>query len=141
MQSCKVKILLVDDSEDFCDLFRYYVQIPNSQYMIAHSVEEAKSMVKDADCMILDLKLPDGNGKDFLRQLRKEGNRIPVIIVTGNPHMMSSQDIKELNTFDFIQKPLSWDSRLQRRVENLVLYPRHINLLKQLGSYVTNRKS
>ena len=35
------------------------------------------------DCILLDFRLPDGDGIKFIKQLRFDGNRLPIIVLTG----------------------------------------------------------
>ena len=72
----------------------------------AFSLSEARGAVKDAlPCaVILDIRLPDGSGLDFLKELRRTSN-IPVLMLTG---MRTSEDIiKGLETGgdDYLPKP------------------------------------
>lgn len=59
-----------------------------------------------ADLIILDINLPDGNGFDFLKELRKTSD-IPVIILTANDLETDEVTGLELGADDYITKPFS----------------------------------
>jgi CheY-like chemotaxis protein len=51
----------------------------------ADRLEEAERLVGQADMMVVDRLLPDGDGADWLLALRAVGNAIPATVVSGNP--------------------------------------------------------
>ena len=66
------------------------------------------------DAIILDIVLPDGNGLDLLRELRGQGSKVPVLILTawGEPH-----DVErglELGANDYMSKPFTYGVLLAR---------------------------
>ena len=71
-----------------------------------------------ADLIILDVNLPDGNGFDFLRKLRKTSN-IPVIILTANDLETDEVMGLELGADDYVTKPFSL-MVLRARIEKLL---------------------
>ena len=64
------------------------------------------SSEKPCDLIILDINLPDGNGFDFLKKLRKFSD-IPVIILTANDLETDEVTGLELGADDYITKPFS----------------------------------
>jgi len=86
----------------------------------AFSLEEAKAIIDNAPPrgIILDLRLPDGSGLDFLTELRKNSD-IPVLILTAHS---STEDIIrgfELGSDDYLTKPYDLSIFLMR-VETLL---------------------
>ena len=59
------------------------------------------------DVLLLDVRLPDINGFDVLRQLRAEGRRLPVIMVTARDEETDKVVGLELGADDYIVKPFS----------------------------------
>lgn len=54
----------------------------------AASVEEATVRLADGkarfDAILLDVGLPDGDGRDFCKKLRQDGVKVPIIMLTGS---------------------------------------------------------
>lgn len=81
------------------------------------ALKEAENM-EDMDLVILDINLPDGNGFDFLRELRTRSD-VPVIILTAND--METDEVMGLNlgADDYMTKPFSL-MVLRARIEKLL---------------------
>lgn len=88
-----------------------------SQY---YSLEEAKKdrLDRGTDLIILDINLPDGNGFDYLRELRKHSD-VPVIILTANDLETDEVMGLELGADDYITKPFSL-MVLRARIEKVL---------------------
>ncbi len=82
-----IRVLLIDDDEDFTDLARRFIarEDPSIDLIIAKSAPNGlqKLAEKDVDVIVLDYQMPEINGLELLELLRKEGVWIPVIIFTG----------------------------------------------------------
>lgn len=57
------------------------------------------------DLVLLDLTLPDGNGIDFLRHLRREGFRLPLIILTAHDRVTDRIEGLNAGADDYLIKP------------------------------------
>lgn len=88
--------------------FRFY------QYGALGEVEN----IQDMDLLILDINLPDGNGFDFLKELRTHSD-VPVIILTAND--LETDEVMGLNlgADDYMTKPFSL-MVLRARIEKLL---------------------
>jgi two-component system, OmpR family, copper resistance phosphate regulon response regulator CusR len=80
---------------------------------------------REFDLLILDLGLPDKDGLDVLRDLRKEGISVPVIILTARDRVGDRVTGLEGGADDYITKPFRFDELLARvrvrlRVEQMV---------------------
>ncbi len=56
-------------------------------------------------CLILDLRLPDGDGIDTLRESRRRGWRIPTLVLTAFGAISSAVTTIKLGAVDYLQKP------------------------------------
>jgi PAS domain S-box-containing protein len=82
-----VRILFVDDDEDFLALARKYLNREEPQF-IAETVNSAQTALrlfeeKHFDAVVSDYQMPVMDGLEFLAALRQEGNTIPFIFLTG----------------------------------------------------------
>ena len=85
-----------------------------------YSLEEAKrtQVDKNADLIILDINLPDGNGFEYLKEIRKK-SQVPVIILTANDLETDEVMGLELGADDYITKPFSL-MVLRARIEKVL---------------------
>lgn len=57
------------------------------------------------DCILLDITLPDGNGLDILREIKKSGNEVNVIITSARDSIDDKIEGLELGADDYLAKP------------------------------------
>ncbi len=102
-----MKILIVEDEPSLRELMsrtlkaeRYVVETA-STYVEA----EDKLAVYTYDCILLDIMLPDGDGLRLLEQLKKEGKRESVIIISARDSLEDKVLGLELGADDYLPKP------------------------------------
>jgi DNA-binding response OmpR family regulator len=66
------------------------------------------------DLVLLDLGLPDIDGLDVLRRLRRDGRQVPVIIVTARAEVENLVEGLDLGADDYLTKPFAFDELLAR---------------------------
>ena len=74
--------------------------------------------VETADLLILDVNLPDGNGFDYLRELRKR-SQVPVLMLTANDTELDEVTGLSLGADDYVTKPFSLMA-LRLRVQKIL---------------------
>ena len=62
-------------------------------------------------CVVSDVRMPDMDGIDLLRQLKKEPKRLPIVIMTGHGDIPLAVEAMKLGAIDFLEKPFE-DERL-----------------------------
>lgn len=82
------------------------------------TIKEARDqlLMGSVSCVILDINLPDGNGIDLLKEIKKERPELPVILLTANDTDMDIVNGLEQGADDYITKPFSL-SVLRARVK------------------------
>ena len=65
------RILVLDDEPNIGSSLRLILEREGYAVSVARSIADAKSAAANADALVLDVRLPDGSGIDFLRQLRE----------------------------------------------------------------------
>ncbi len=101
-------ILIVDDDNAVRDfLKRYLLQKGFTQVIAVGSGEEAlKQMaVVDIKLVFLDVKMPDLNGIEVLRGIKKIKKDVGVIMITGYPEEAITKQAIEEGAYDYIVKP------------------------------------
>lgn len=102
-----MKLLLIEDVEPLASLMQSALESAGFRVDTAVSVEQADALITSAppDVIVLDLGLPDGDGLDFLRQLRSGGTGIPVLVVTARGGLNDRIDGLDGGADDYMVKP------------------------------------
>lgn len=100
-------ILIIEDDKKLNDGIRLALRRDYACSQ-AYTLQDAreKFKVQQFDLVILDVNFPDGNGIDYLVEIRRESD-IPVILLTGNNMEMDIVTGLELGANDYITKPFS----------------------------------
>lgn len=84
-----LKVLLVDDSDLVRTTLRRVLERAGHEARLAESLEEARAALAgwSPDCVVLDQRLPDGEGLAFADELRSQPNRrgVRIVLVSGDP--------------------------------------------------------
>lgn len=104
-----IRVLIIDDEPIIHELMKETLEEFGHKVSSALTGELGLEMVKKAefDMIFLDLKLPDINGNDVFREIRKVKPDVPVTIITGYPDTnMMAQALAE-GPFGVMKKPFS----------------------------------
>ena len=105
----------------------------------ASSVSEAEAMVtsRDArfDAVILDVGLPDGDGRDFCASLRKQGLRMPIIMLTGSDDEADVVRGLDSGANDYIAKPFRLAELLARLRAQMRIFENSEDAVFTIGPY------
>ena len=102
------ELLLVEDDDALGRGIRLALEGGGLRVTVCRTLAEGRRALEDGafDLLILDVNLPDGNGLDFLRTLRRE-HAVPVILLTANDLETDIVAGLELGADDYITKPFS----------------------------------
>jgi two-component system, OmpR family, response regulator len=113
-----MRVLLVEDDEVLGDAVRTYVRRQGHavDWAMTREATEASLAAAPYDLVLLDLRLPDGNGIDILKLMRSRRDATPVIIMTA--HDQVSDRIAGLNAGadDYLVKPVDL-GEVQARIQ------------------------
>ncbi len=111
-----IRILLVDDEEDFITTLSERLQLRDLASQTAFDGEQALDFVgdKEPDVMVLDLKMPGIDGMEVLRRVRRLYPDIQVIIQTAHANDFDEAEARELGVFDYLRKPVDLDLLIER---------------------------
>lgn len=103
----KIKVLLVDDEEDYVKTMAERMEMRDVGSRVALSGEEALRMVEDEtpDVMVLDLRMPGIDGMEVLERVKKDHPHVQVIILTGHGSEKEEKEARRLGAFKYLQKP------------------------------------
>ena len=111
-----IKILLVDDEEDFVRTLSERLNLRDLSSQTALNGQEALDHVGDRlpDIMVLDLRMPGIDGMEVLRRTRKHYPHIQVIILTGHGNDLDEAEARQLGVFDYLKKPVDIEILVER---------------------------
>ena len=115
----KLKVLLVDDEEEFVKALADRIKMRDLGADVALNGEQALRIVDDEvpDVMVLDLRMPGIDGMEVLRRVKKAYPKVEVIILTGHGSEADEREARKLGAFDYLQKPTSIDVLVQKLKE------------------------
>lgn len=111
-----MRLLVVEDDEDLARSLARGFRAEGFTVSLAVSGPEALSAAKKGshDAVILDVMLPGVDGFEVLRELRAEGNRVPVLFLTAREAVQDRLRAFGLGGDDYISKPFSFEELLAR---------------------------
>ena len=110
-------ILVVDDELEFLKMIRLRLEANNYQVVTASTGKDALDKVRQykVDAVLLDILLPDIDGIDILKEIRKVRKDLPVFIITAFSSEERFALANKFNASGFIVKT----DDLQREVDNI----------------------
>ncbi len=103
------KILIVDDEPGILDFLRNLFHADGYEVVVALSGEDAVASVKKdtVDLVITDLRMPEMDGMELLRELKTLKPSVPVIMLTAYASDETAIEAKKLGVFTYISKPFN----------------------------------
>lgn len=101
-----MKILLVDDDQELCELLARYLEREGIETDQIHTGPEGlkQALSQSYDAMVLDIMLPGMTGLEVLTELRKK-SQLPVVMLTGKGDEMDRIVGLEIGADDYLPKP------------------------------------
>jgi two-component system, OmpR family, KDP operon response regulator KdpE len=131
--SSKIRALVVDDEAAILRFLRPALVASNYDVASAGTVAEATKTIATSvpDIVVLDLGLPDGDGREVIRQVRGWSD-VPIIVLSARDRETDKIEALDLGADDFVNKPFSVGElmarmrtalrhRMQRRAETPVV--------------------
>ena len=108
----KTKVIVVEDNIVYCEFVCNLLAREGFRTVQAFHLSTAKKLLlqaKEDDIIVSDLRLPEGDGIDLLRWMRKEGMMQPFIIMTDYAEVHTAVESMKLGSLDYIPKQLVED--------------------------------
>ena len=101
-----LKILVVDDDKNICELLRLYLEKEGYTVVFAYDGKMALEQFRDEnpDFILLDIMLPHLNGWQVCSEIRKESS-VPIVMLTANGETSDTITGLELGADDYVTKP------------------------------------
>ncbi|NPB09790.1 MAG: sigma-54-dependent Fis family transcriptional regulator [Thermodesulfobacteria bacterium] len=100
-------ILIVDDDTSLREFLEIFLSKDGYQVVTAGDGEEALNLLErlPVDLVLADIRMPKLDGISFLRELRRKGLHLPVIMITAYASLDSAVEAKREGAFDYVSKP------------------------------------
>lgn len=114
------KILVVDDEQPIADILKFNLEKEGYEVVVANDGDTAVQLAEseNPDLMLLDIMLPNRDGNEVLREIRKT-QTMPVIMLTAKDSEIDKVLGLELGADDYVTKPFSNRELIARVKANL----------------------
>ncbi len=104
----QIRVLVVDDEPKIAEVLKVYLEREGFQVAVAASGKQALARAESykPDLIILDLNLPDIDGLEVCRSVRKQ-SAVPIIMLTGRGEEVDKIVGLEVGADDYVTKPFS----------------------------------
>ncbi len=128
LESGKRKVLLVDDDTELVEIILTYLNEDGRfEVRVAQNGFDAGMMVKEyhPDLIVLDVMLPDINGKEVCQRVRADASLedVRILCMSGMVEEDKIQELKLAGADDFIHKPFEVDRLIERMCVQLDMEP------------------
>ena len=102
------RVLFVEDEDSISEPFAELLRAEGFEAMVARTAAEALSLAEQIhpDVVLLDVMLPDGDGRDVCRELRRRSD-VPILMLTARADVTDRVLGLELGADDYVVKPFS----------------------------------
>ncbi len=113
------QFLVVDDEPEVCNFFAYLLKSKGGQVESAHTGKEARAKLDQFkfNVALVDLKLPDSDGLEILKEIKLKQPECEVIIITGYSTVKSAVEAIQLGAFDYVEKPFADIEEMENLLE------------------------
>src|SRR5437870_5711018 len=122
--------LIVDDEPDVVGWMAKVVQAEGYTVATADSLRNARAQLvrQPPDVLLTDLKLPDGEGTDLVRDLETPG-QTEIVVITGHASVDSAVEAVRIGASDYLVKPVD----VERLLAILRRQPKAAELKSEIG--------
>ena len=118
--------LVIDDEPDIRELISLIITRMGIDCHVASNLEEARNLLEHYafDICLTDMRLPDGNGVEFVRYIQSRQPELPVAVITAHGNMEAAVEAMKMGAYDFVSKPVDINL-LRKLVTTAVASHRH----------------
>jgi DNA-binding response OmpR family regulator len=122
-----MNILIVEDTREIADFLE--TSLTKEGYVVDLAYDGIsglnKACMNEYDLLVLDIGLPLKDGKEVCRELRAQGNGVPILMLSVKGEIGTKVELLKLGADDYITKPFSYDE-LSARIGALLRRPREL---------------
>ena len=111
-----MRILIAEDEEDLNQLIKRRLKEADYSVDACFNGEEVFDYLLGAeyDALVLDIMMPKLSGLEVLRRLRREGNQVPVLLLTARDSIQDRVEGLDAGADDYLIKPFAFEELLAR---------------------------
>ena len=115
-QTSKPLIIVAEDDKDLSTLIATQLEVAGMQSQVCHEASHVGRFLKNnfANLILLDVHLPDDTGFNLMSDLRKAGDKTPIIFLTGENNEVKKVNALEMGGDDYITKPFGFPELIAR---------------------------
>lgn len=136
----KVRVLLVEDEVLFARAVAKRLQKAGYECEHAENVVDGRALGRQfaPDMVLLDMRLPDGNGLDMLPEFVAKG--ASVIVMTAHGELSDAVNAMKLGAVDYLKKPIDLEELLLviQKAENSIKLKHHLDYSRQRNAHQTD---
>ena len=116
-----MKVLAVEDDPASMEVLRLHLEERGYCLTCVNNGVECLEVLKGGsfDIILMDVRMPELDGKETTRLIRKAGNTIPIIATTAHAFKDKLEEILKAGMNDFLVKPYDYD-KMDRLIRKLV---------------------
>jgi DNA-binding NtrC family response regulator len=106
-----MKILVVDDDIEICEMLKsFFMSLGHDTNIVNVGAEVVKQvLIFEPDIVFLDIRLPDKDGLDLLKEIKDVNKILPIVIMTGYKEAEKVIDAFRFGALDCLLKPFNFD--------------------------------
>jgi len=114
-------VLVIDDEPDILELLELTLSRMGLQVTTAENLRTARRALADGSFSfcLTDMRLPDGNGLDLVREIAEDHPELPAAVITAHGKIEDAVLALKIGAFDFVSKPV--DLSILRKLVNTAL--------------------
>jgi heavy metal response regulator len=111
-----VRILIVEDEKKVASFLRRGLEAEHHEVDVAHDGDAGltRALATEYDLVILDVMLPRRDGLDVVRELRRQGRRTPILVLTARATLPDKVTGLDVGADDYLTKPFEFAEFLAR---------------------------
>lgn len=133
----KTRVLVIEDENIFARAVIKQLQKSGYECEHAETLQHAKAIARqfNPELVLLDMRLPDGNGLDVLSEFAEKG--VSVIVMTAYGELSDAVNAMKMGAVDYLKKPLDLDELLLivQKAQNAAQLKHHLDYAKQRNAH------
>jgi len=136
----KKTLLIIDDEKVFCNTVQEYLESETLEVLAAHTGADGLAICADrkTDVVLLDQKLPDGEGHALAASILEKNDQAKIIFITAFPSFENAVTAVRMGAHDYLSKPFDLEE-LKLTIENTI---RTLDLerVEQIQNYARDKE-